>query len=193
MSELHAALKEHKKKEAEMKQELNECRVELLASCREVKALLVQTIDLPNDREKELENKFMVLTNELETARLSCQLFQQRGSMLQEKISKLTLDCDEDDQGAPENQNNLALEREEQIAENADCCKRTIVNNEETIKSIEMLIRTPANQLVCMQTDSEPDHHPPETAPSLESDDSQEKMHSLSCSTSLCITNIMFH
>lgn len=75
MSEFHAALKEHKKKEAEMKQELNECRVELLASRREMKALLVQTIDLPNDREKELENKFMVLTNELETARLSCQLF----------------------------------------------------------------------------------------------------------------------
>ncbi len=113
--------------------------------------------------------------------------------MLQDQISKQTLACDEDNQSNPKNQDGLALEKEEQIVENAVCCKRTICNNEETIGSIEKPICAPANQLMCMQTDSEPDYHPPETAPSVESYDGQEKMHLLPCSTPLCITNIVFH
>jgi hypothetical protein len=194
MSELLATVQEQKKKEDEMKQELVECHAELLASRREVEALLVQKIEIPNEKEKELENKLKALTNELESAKLSSQLFQQRSCMLQEHISKLTVPCDESVHSAPETQATLAVESEESIIENADCLKRIIITHEDTIKSVEKLICTPANQLMCtQQTKPESDHHPPEPTPSLEADDGKHQKHSISCSTPICVTNIIFH
>jgi hypothetical protein len=114
--------------------------------------------------------------------------------MLQEHISKLTIPCDESVQSAPETQTSLAVESEESIIENADCLKKIIITHEDTIKSVEKLICTPANQLMCtQQTKPEPDHHPPEPTPSLKADDGKHPKHSLSCSTPICVTNIIFH
>jgi hypothetical protein len=104
----------------------------------------------------------------------------------------MTIPCDESVHSAPETQTSLAIESES-IIENADYLKRIIITHEDTSKSVEKLIGTSANQLMCMlQTKPEPDHNPPEPTPTLVDNDGKRQKHSLLCPTPIRVTNIIY-
>jgi hypothetical protein len=204
ITELLATIQEQEKKQELLQLAIAECKAELLAH----KSVL------PSEREEEIENRLRAVTSELDCAKISSQLFQQRNCMLQEQISKMTmmpsseihsslnnrkrLEHDEEDieekaiHSSFENQKRLELE-EESKKEEVDCLKRTLVEQEQTIVSIEKCFCTPAN-LLCVEADPEPDCHPPNSAPTLDTDlKQQESSLSCSCSTPICVTNIIFN